>query len=78
MDKCPGFAKDIRIKLIKCPSCGYLVEFFSDEIKRKCPKCKQEVTQEKLPSCIDWCQAAEKCLGPELFKKIRETRGENK
>lgn len=71
MDRCPGREKGLRAKLIKCPSCGYLIEFFSDELRRKCPKCKIEVKQEKLPSCIDWCKSARECLGENLWKELR-------
>lgn len=69
MDRCPG-RDNLRAKLIKCPSCGYLVEFFSDELRRNCPKCKSEVNQDKLPSCIDWCKSARECLGDKLWKDL--------
>ena len=30
---------------IRCPGCGYGIEFFHDEAKRTCPRCGREVTQ---------------------------------
>ncbi|MDP2939446.1 MAG: phosphohydrolase [Candidatus Omnitrophota bacterium] len=70
MDRCPGREKGLDAKIIKCPACGYLIEFFSDELKRKCPNCKTEVRQDKLPSCIDWCKSARECLGDKLWKEL--------
>jgi NADH pyrophosphatase NudC (nudix superfamily) len=70
MDKCPGREKNLRAKIVKCPYCKYAIEFFSDELKRNCPKCKKEVFQEKLPACIDWCKYAKECLGDRLYKEL--------
>lgn len=32
---------------IKCDQCGHLVEFFKDEISRKCPGCNKMVRNNK-------------------------------
>ena len=70
IDKCPGQDdRNISAETIKCPSCGNAVEIFSDEIKVKCPKCKNLVCQARLPSCVDWCRFAKECIGEEKFKK---------
>jgi predicted RNA-binding Zn-ribbon protein involved in translation (DUF1610 family) len=45
-----------------CPSCGGEVEFFSDETERRCPGCGRMLHQEATPSCVSWCQYAEKCI----------------
>jgi len=66
--KCPGQDdRKIEVALIKCPSCGYKVEIFSDEIKTRCPSCKTIVYREKLPSCVDWCKAAKDCVGQQYY-----------
>jgi HD superfamily phosphodiesterase len=40
------------------------VEFFKDEVKRKC-HCGHEVVNPKMDfGCIRWCQYAEQCIGP--------------
>jgi len=45
-----------------CPSCGEEVEFFSDETEAECPKCGHILHQEATPSCVSWCEYAEKCI----------------
>jgi Fe-S-cluster-containing dehydrogenase component len=62
--KCPGQdSRNIRPEKICCPHCGYFLEIFSDEIKAKCPQCKKVVRKDRLPSCVDWCKAAQECVG---------------
>lgn len=62
---CPG-VKDIvgpaQIIIRTCPSCGEEVEFFSDETEAKCSKCGRMLHREATPSCVTWCQYAEKCI----------------
>lgn len=70
-NKCPGQDfRNLRVELYKCPNCGAEVEIFSDEVKVKCPKCGKNVFREKLPSCIEWCASARKCLGEERWKQL--------
>lgn len=73
ISKCPG--QDMRrltAALYKCPQCGEMVETFSDELKRRCHKCKTLVYKDKVPSCIEWCQSARECLGEERLKELME------
>ncbi len=43
---------------IECPHCGNMVEFFKDEIKRKCKKCRQPVINNRKDyGCNQWCSA---------------------
>lgn len=68
MPKCPGqdqrFWKPDDIFDIECSSCGALVEFWKDEPKLKCPKCKNQLVNPKLdPGCAEWCKYAKECLG---------------
>ena len=67
---CPGFGKDLEIIIIKCPACNTDVEFFSDELARRCPECKKEILKDKAPSCIDWCKSARQCVGEKLWKEL--------
>ncbi|MFN3967163.1 MAG: hypothetical protein ACK4JE_05650, partial [Endomicrobiia bacterium] len=70
--KCPGTdPRYLKIEIIKCPECGYEIEFFSDEIKVKCPKCKKDVFKEDIPSCISWCKYASECIGKEKWEQIK-------
>ncbi|MFC1869920.1 phosphohydrolase [Chloroflexota bacterium] len=72
MIKCPGQdTRNLRVHLIKCPKCGYEVEIFSDEAKRRCYRCGEIVYREKTPSCIEWCASAHQCLGEERWRELK-------
>jgi putative nucleotidyltransferase with HDIG domain len=65
--KCPGqdmrFWKPGDIFTTRCPKCGRTVEFFKDEVRRKC-RCGHEIVNPKMDfGCAQWCQYAERCLG---------------
>ena len=71
MSKCPGQAsRNLSVTNHPCPKCGYKVEFFSDELLRVCPRCRARVSQEQLPSCVEWCQAARECIGPQRYDEM--------
>jgi putative nucleotidyltransferase with HDIG domain len=81
--KCPG--QDMRywkpgdIFNAKCPGCGATVEFFKDEVRRKC-RCGHVVTNPKLDfGCAEWCPYAEQCIGaiPEEVKAKQKTERDN-
>lgn len=70
IQKCPG--QDTRNRTtvaIRCASCGYDVEIFSDEVKRVCPQCKKLVFCKQMPSCVDWCSHAQECIGEAAFQE---------
>lgn len=65
--KCPG--QDLRywkkgdIFDVPCPDCGREVEFFKDDVRRRCPRCGRTIVNPKLDlACAEWCQHAEKCV----------------
>ncbi|MCJ7641229.1 MAG: HD domain-containing protein [Desulfobacterales bacterium] len=65
--KCPG--QDMRywkpgdIFEAQCPKCDRKVEFFKDEVRRKC-RCGHEIVNPKLDfGCAAWCPYAEQCVG---------------
>lgn len=70
---CPGAANIRRptLKIKKCPECGEEVEVFSTDIKVDCSNCGFTVYND-LESCIQWCKHAEKCVGGERYKKLKE------
>ena len=73
--KCPGQDdRNLIAQEVKCPSCGYVLEIFSDEIKARCPQCKNFVCKDKLPSCIVWCKSARECIGEEKWNQIKGGR----
>jgi hypothetical protein len=49
------------------------VEFFKDEVKRKC-RCGHVIVNPKLDfGCAEWCQYAEQCIGETPWElKTRE------
>ncbi len=59
--------------LVPCPSCGRIVEFFTDEPKRTC-RCGHVLLREALPRCADWCPAAAQCLGEAVDVRELERR----
>lgn len=66
--RCPGqdpmFWKMSDIFEIKCPFCGYEIEFWKDEPMRKCRACEREVRNPRIDmGCAKWCKAAAECLG---------------
>lgn len=54
----------------QCPQCDRKVEFFKDDVRRKC-RCGHEIVNPKLDlGCAEWCPYAEQCVGivPEEVK----------
>ena len=71
LDKCPGQDKrKAKAESIICVNCGYVAEIFSDEVKVRCPKCKNLICKAMLPSCVDWCRAAKECIGEQRWKQL--------
>jgi len=65
--RCPGqdmrFWKSEDIFEIPCPRCGGRVEFFKDEVRRRC-RCGHEIVNPKVDfGCASWCPYAEQCIG---------------
>ena len=76
--RCPGSFKSAQPTPMEkpCPECGKPVEIWSDEEVVHC-RCGAAVFREAVPRCVEWCPAAEKCLGHVLdVKKIREAARE--
>jgi hypothetical protein len=71
-NRCPGQdSRKANAENIICAECGYLTEIFSDEIKVTCPRCKNLICKERLPTCVDWCKAARECVGEEKYKQLK-------
>ncbi len=81
MIKCPGqdqrYWKPEDIFDISCPNCNEMIEFFKDEPKLECPKCKQTIINPKIDfGCTEWCKYAEKCTG-NLSTNVKNTKRED-
>lgn len=78
ISKCPGqdtrFWKPDDVYFVECPKCGKPVEFFKNDIRRRCKKCGHMFINPRLNlGCARWCQYADQCLGAigkEEFKDI--------
>jgi hypothetical protein len=47
-----------------CPRCSTPVEFWKDDVKRRCTSCGFEIINRTLAtSCISWCDQAAGCTG---------------
>ena len=68
--KCPGldkcFWKSEDIFEVPCPACGKSVEFFKDDVHRKCQNCGYKFKNPRLDlGCAKWCSYGKYCLGGE-------------
>jgi hypothetical protein len=75
--KCPGqdtqFWGPDAIYSVECPQCGNPVEFFKDDIRRRCPGCGHMFLNPKLNlGCARWCQFADQCVGAMGKEEFRE------
>jgi len=77
-ESCPG-SKEITSPSpddLVCVFCHHRNEIWSDEPDMTCKGCGKTITRDMVMSCIEWCPAAQECVGHEkyerLMKKIRE------
>lgn len=68
MVRCPGqdrqFWKPDDIYEVACPKCRSKVEFWKDDIYRRCQKCGHRFRNPKLDlGCAQWCPQAKLCIG---------------
>ncbi len=77
--RCPGqdtlFWKPEDIFETPCPVCDYSVEFFKDDVTRKCPNCGYKFKNPRLDlGCAEWCPYADKCMAV-MGKELQEQEG---
>lgn len=66
--KCPGqdraYWHGERVFEAPCPKCGSTVEFFRDEVSRRCSRCAHRLSNPRVAlDCASWCDQAEACMG---------------
>lgn len=79
--RCPGqdpmFWKPGDVFEIPCPKCGFGVEFFKYDVKRKC-RCGHEIVNPKINfGCAEWCPYGDNCiegLPEEIKAKTKEEK----
>ena len=81
-ERCPGrqSLRNLDSVVVPCPDCGRLLEFFTDEPKRRC-RCGRVLLRETLPQCAEWCLAAAECLGEavdlhELSRRVAKLKND--
>lgn len=66
--KCPGqdraYWHGERVFEVPCVRCGGTVEFFRDEVSRRCGRCSTRLNNPRVAlDCATWCDQAESCTG---------------
>jgi len=66
--KCPGqdraYWRGERVFEVPCVKCGARVEFFRDEVSRRCSQCSTRLNNPRVAlDCATWCDQAESCMG---------------
>ena len=79
---CPGqdkrFWKPEDVYEVPCPNCKNKVEFWKDDLFRRCRKCGHRFRNPKLNlGCAEWCKFANECLGPDIIQK-KQAQDNNK
>ena len=78
---CPGqdtaFWRPGDIYEVPCSQCGHELEFFKDDVSRRCTGCGARVQNPKLNlGCAQWCEHAKQCLGYDP-KEVLLSEGED-
>ena len=65
--RCPGqdsrYWKPGDVHEAPCPGCGRPVEFFKDDLSRKCPACGTRFRNPRRDlGCAKWCPYASECV----------------
>ncbi len=77
--KCPGalLMREPVPEEVICLYCGNELEIWSDEARVKCRKCGNYYVRGMAQSCLDWCAAAEECVGKEALERYRQEKALN-
>lgn len=77
MSGCQGRDKTPTLRELKCPQCGEELEIFSTDVSVTCEKCGFTVYNDAT-SCVQWCQYAKSCVGPEAYEKLMAIAEQNR
>ena len=70
MDGGQGKPRTPTLEEKTCPRCGAVIEVFSSDTEVACDNCGFVVYNDSL-SCVQWCKYARKCVGDELYEKMK-------
>ena len=70
MDGCQGKPRTPTLEEKTCPRCGAVIEVFFSDSEVACDNCGFVVYNDSL-SCVQWCKYARKCVGDELYEKMK-------
>jgi len=80
ISQCPGqdkrFWKPDDIFESPCPECGAAIEFWKDDVRRRCRGCGATVANPRFDmGCAAWCKFAEQCLGASAVGETEDAAG---
>jgi len=80
ISQCPGqdkrFWKPDDIFESPCPECGAAIEFWKDDVRRRCRGCGATVANPRFDmGCAAWCKFAEQCLGAAAVRETEDVAG---
>jgi predicted RNA-binding Zn-ribbon protein involved in translation (DUF1610 family) len=59
-----------------CTTCGAAIEFWKDDVKRRCPGCGKFMFNPSLgDTCLSWCEKASECLGNADIQEWKKRTG---
>lgn len=75
-ESCPG-SREIKTPYpenITCFWCDTVSEIWSDEVETVCKGCGKSISREMKPTCLEWCPAAQECVGSEKYERLIKNR----
>ena len=69
MSGCMGRQHNFEITEKVCPNCGEIIELFSTDTEVACDNCGFVAYNDTL-TCVQWCEYAEQCVGPEMYAQM--------
>jgi len=79
-ESCPG-SREIKTPYpepITCFWCHSVSEIWSDEAETACKGCGRTISRDMKPTCLDWCPAAQECIGSEKYERLIKSRQKDK
>jgi len=80
ISQCPGqdkrFWRPDDIFESPCPACGAAIEFWKDDVRRRCRGCGATAANPRFDmGCAAWCKFAEQCLGAPSVRETEDVAG---